>query len=83
MNAEKLTMDDGLMMRVLADSPGGLELHIGVRLPVATSIGNLNWQPQLATSVTLPTCSCSPALYHAPTQLYSPIYHISARIRVL
>lgn len=29
-NKEKLTMDDGLMMRVLADSPGGLELHIGV-----------------------------------------------------
>jgi hypothetical protein len=24
-------MDDGLMMRILADSPGGLELHIGVR----------------------------------------------------
>lgn len=24
-------MEDGLMMRVLADSPGGLELHIGVR----------------------------------------------------
>lgn len=23
-------MEDGLMMRVLADSPGGLELHIGV-----------------------------------------------------
>jgi hypothetical protein len=29
-NKEKLTMDDGLVMRVLADSPGGLELHIGV-----------------------------------------------------
>ena len=29
-NREKLTMEDGLMMRVLADSPGGLELHIGV-----------------------------------------------------
>jgi hypothetical protein len=25
-------MDDGLMMRILADSPGGLELHIGVSL---------------------------------------------------
>lgn len=24
-------MEDGLMMRQLADSPGGLELHIGVR----------------------------------------------------
>lgn len=23
-------MNDGLMMRILADSPGGLELHIGV-----------------------------------------------------
>jgi hypothetical protein len=31
MTSEKLTMDDGLMMRTLADSPGGLELHIGVR----------------------------------------------------
>jgi hypothetical protein len=30
MTSEKLTMDDGLMMRTLADSPGGLELHIGV-----------------------------------------------------
>lgn len=29
-NKERLTMEDGLMMRVLADSPGGLELHIGV-----------------------------------------------------
>lgn len=30
-------MDDGLMMRVLADSPGGLELHIGVCLCVVFS----------------------------------------------
>lgn len=30
MQVDKLTMDDGLMMRILADSPGGLELHIGV-----------------------------------------------------
>jgi hypothetical protein len=29
-NRERLSMDDGLMMRQLADSPGGLELHIGV-----------------------------------------------------
>lgn len=31
MQAEKLTIEDGLMMRSLVDWPGGLELHIGVR----------------------------------------------------
>jgi hypothetical protein len=30
MQQEKLTIDDGLMMRSLVDFPGGLELHIGV-----------------------------------------------------
>lgn len=30
MQTEKLTIDDGLMMRQLVDFPGGLELHIGV-----------------------------------------------------
>eukprot|EP00878_Enallax_costatus_P005125 GHUV01005387.1.p1 GENE.GHUV01005387.1~~GHUV01005387.1.p1 ORF type:complete len:651 (+),score=176.60 GHUV01005387.1:188-2140(+) len=40
MQADKLTMDDGLMMRVLADSPGGLELHIGMFMPTILSQGD-------------------------------------------
>lgn len=36
-------MDDGLMMRVLADSPGGLELHIGVSVQVNfVALGSLH-----------------------------------------
>ncbi len=30
MKREKLSLEDGLMMRSLVDFPGGLELHIGV-----------------------------------------------------
>eukprot|EP00775_Hariotina_reticulata_P005807 gene5808-6047_t len=44
MNAEKLTMDDGLMMRILADSPGGLELHIGMFMPTILSQGDTDQQ---------------------------------------
>ncbi len=31
MKAEKLSLEDGALMRTLVDFPGGLELHIGVR----------------------------------------------------
>lgn len=31
MRAEKLSIEDGMLMRQLVDFPGGLELHIGVR----------------------------------------------------
>lgn len=34
MQAEGLGLEDGLMMRQLVDWPGGLELHIGVRMAV-------------------------------------------------
>eukprot|EP00879_Flechtneria_rotunda_P021197 GHRR01022330.1.p1 GENE.GHRR01022330.1~~GHRR01022330.1.p1 ORF type:complete len:634 (+),score=214.56 GHRR01022330.1:589-2490(+) len=44
MNAEKLTLDDGLMMRILADSPGGLELHIGMFMPTILSQGDSEQQ---------------------------------------
>lgn len=30
MKKEKLSVEDGAMMRTLLDFPGGLELHIGV-----------------------------------------------------
>eukprot|EP00882_Tetradesmus_deserticola_P031222 GHRQ01035300.1.p1 GENE.GHRQ01035300.1~~GHRQ01035300.1.p1 ORF type:complete len:287 (+),score=92.20 GHRQ01035300.1:159-1019(+) len=42
--SEKLTMDDGLMMRTLADSPGGLELHIGMFMPTIMSQGDAEQQ---------------------------------------
>lgn len=50
-NKEKLTMDDGLMMRVLADSPGGLELHIGMFMPTILSQGDPEQQAKW-----LPAC---------------------------
>uniref|UniRef100_A0A383WBN6 Acyl-coenzyme A oxidase n=2 Tax=Tetradesmus obliquus TaxID=3088 RepID=A0A383WBN6_TETOB len=44
MTSEKLSMDDGLMMRTLADSPGGLELHIGMFMPTIMSQGDAEQQ---------------------------------------
>lgn len=48
MQADKLTMDDGLMMRILADSPGGLELHIGVSYALFSVAFCLSYWPSPA-----------------------------------
>jgi hypothetical protein len=64
MNAEKLTLEDGLMMRTLADSPGGLELHIGVRcgvmLPAAMRLELLLLPVLLLSYTTTITSSVMP-----------------------
>ena len=71
MNAEKLTLEDGLMMRTLADSPGGLELHIGVRcgvmLPAAMRL-ELLLLPVPALSYTTPIPRLS-----TPQQPHTPL----------
>lgn len=75
MQADKLPVEDGLMLRSLVDFPGGLELHIGVGVARVLLLGGGQRQARPGEGrfvARRPRCPCTHDRHHSERSLTPP-----------